>query len=155
MASQSTTARTKVDQPHKVYGAPEQVVADASLSDDEKTRALEELEQDARQLATAAAEGMDGGEPTHLREVLMAKDEVRAGSGDAAFEEASRLLQERLRSTRDPEAHRLIGEAIDSIHRAREAIAAMERAAPPPAGAPRPGSDAELEEEIAKEKLDP
>jgi hypothetical protein len=42
-----------------------------SLSKQERSRRLDALElQDARQLATASAEGMTGGEPVQLSEVL-------------------------------------------------------------------------------------
>ena len=78
------------------------VVADPSLSDVEKLKVLEVMEQDARQLSTAAAEGMEGGEVTQLHEVLVAKEEVEAAGSD-----------------------------------------------------PAPGSDAEVEAEFAKERLDP
>ena len=53
---------------------PRDVVADASLSKDQKVEALDTLEQDARQMSEAASEGMAGGERNKLREVLEAKD---------------------------------------------------------------------------------
>jgi hypothetical protein len=48
---------------HPNFDAPIEVVADPSLSKQEKAEALEDLEQDARQLAIAFGEGMSGGEP--------------------------------------------------------------------------------------------
>jgi hypothetical protein len=82
---------------------PAEVIADPILSKGQKLRVLESLEQDARQLSVASDEGMEGGERTNLRDVLLAK------------------------------------ESLDL----------------PPSGAPTPGSRDELEEELAKEKLDP
>jgi hypothetical protein len=60
-------------QPQENFDAPHQVVADPALSKPEKAKALDDLEQDARQLAAASSEGMSGGEPTALAEVLQAK----------------------------------------------------------------------------------
>lgn len=64
--------RSKVEKPHEHFDAPHEIVADSALSKDEKIEALNSLEQDARQLAIAAAEGMSGGEATKLQEVLHA-----------------------------------------------------------------------------------
>ncbi len=68
------TLEATLVQPHANFETPAQVVADPGLSKQEKVEKLDELEQDARQLATASAEGMGGGEPTNLHEVLDAKD---------------------------------------------------------------------------------
>jgi hypothetical protein len=42
----------------------------------QKLEALDALEQDARQLSVASAEGMIGGEPSKLHDVLDAKDSL-------------------------------------------------------------------------------
>ena len=65
-------------QNHPNFDAPVEIVADPSLSKQEKAEALEDLEQDARQLAIASGEGMSGGEPTALAEVLHAKEALGA-----------------------------------------------------------------------------
>ena len=44
-----------------LFDAPIEVVTDPSLSKQEKAEALEDLEQDARQLDIASSEGMSGG----------------------------------------------------------------------------------------------
>jgi hypothetical protein len=62
-----------------------------SESKQEKADALEDLEQDARQLAIASCEGMDGGEPTALAEVLHAKEALELLSTDLKDLEARRL----------------------------------------------------------------
>lgn len=68
-------ATGKVEKPATYFDAPIDVVADPHLSVEEKRAALETLEQDARQLAEASAEGMAGGESTNLHDVLKAKAE--------------------------------------------------------------------------------
>ncbi len=55
------------------YEAPGLVLKDPTLSPAEKSKALKTLEQDSRELAAASNEGMAGGEPTALSEVLRAE----------------------------------------------------------------------------------
>jgi hypothetical protein len=50
MAAEETNS-AKIEKPHAHLGSPRQVVADPALSKDEKTEALEALEQDARLLS--------------------------------------------------------------------------------------------------------
>ncbi len=69
-------------QSHPSFDAPIEVVADPSLSAQEKAEALEDLERDARQLDIASNEGMSGGEPTALAEVLHAKEALEPPSTD-------------------------------------------------------------------------
>ena len=66
----------KAQMPATHFDEPHQVVADSSLSKPEKVRALDTLEQDARQLSEASAEGIGGGERANPHEVLKAKDTV-------------------------------------------------------------------------------
>ena len=73
----------KVPKPATHFDEP-QVVADSSLSKAEKVKALDTLEQDARQLSEASAEGMAGGERTKLHEVLKAKDTVTSNPQSAS-----------------------------------------------------------------------
>jgi hypothetical protein len=78
-------SQDKVEKPHANFKTPHEIIADPALSKEEKVEALTELEQDARLLATAAAEGMTGGEPSNLREVLDAKEALeRAGAAQAS-----------------------------------------------------------------------
>jgi hypothetical protein len=69
-----TKSDEKVQKPATHFDEPQEVVADSSLTKPEKVKALDTLEQDARQLSEASAEGMDGGERTKLHEVLKAKE---------------------------------------------------------------------------------
>jgi len=147
--------RSEMAQPAKVFSDPKQVLVDPTLSTHEKRQALDSLEQDARQLAVATAEGMDGGEQTTLHNVLQAKRSLDEGSSEGAFSQVLRTFEEQLPNTLGTEAHALIAHAIDAIHAARDAIAERHNAAIPPPGAPEAGSQKELKEEIDKEKLDP
>ena len=60
MASLSTLSDQKVDKPASKFEAPSDVVKDKDLSHEEKKKALNTWEQDARQLMTASNEGMAG-----------------------------------------------------------------------------------------------
>ena len=107
-------------QTHPNFHAPVEVVADPSLSKQEKAEALEDLEQDARQLATASGEGMSGGEPTALAEVLHAKEALEPPSADFAYE----LV------LKDLEARRLTADADPGlIAQAAAALAALRKPA--------------------------
>lgn len=154
-ASGTAPARMKVEHPAKVFSDPKEVVADQTLSTHEKRRALDSLEQDARQLAVASAEGMSGGEETKLRDVMQAKRSLEPMSTDAAFTVVLRTFEKQLRETLGTDTHVLITRAIDAINAARQAIAERANAPTPPPGAPEPGSSEELQEELDKEKLDP
>jgi len=58
--------------PASEFDSPEAVVDDKRLTVDQKKAILEQWEQDARQLATAAAENMAEGEPNLLHRVSAA-----------------------------------------------------------------------------------
>jgi hypothetical protein len=113
---------SRQDKPHTHpnFDAPIEVVADPSRSKQEKTEALEDLEQDARQLAIASSEGMSGGEPTALAEVLHAKEALEPPSTDFAYE----LV------LKDLEARRLAGDGdAGLIAQAAAALAALRKPA--------------------------
>ena len=74
---QTKKIRAKVEKPHAHFEGPDAVDADAALSSQEKAKALGTMEQDARLLATATTEGMVGGEPSNLSEILQAKEAVK------------------------------------------------------------------------------
>ena len=61
----------KLQKPHAHFGRTREVIADPSLSKEEKAEALDALEQDARLLTTATQEGMTGGEESKLGKSLM------------------------------------------------------------------------------------
>ena len=76
----------KLTKPHAAFNEPHEVVTDATLTKGQKSKALDALEQDARQLSIAASEGMTGGEPTGLHEVLDAKDTLALPPIDMAYD---------------------------------------------------------------------
>ena len=145
----------KLEHPAKEFSNPGEVVTDRSLSTQEKQAALDSLEQDARQLAVATAEGMVGGEETKLRNVLEAERSLDQPSEDLAFSTVLRTFEQHRENTLGTDTDILITRAIESINEARAAIGRQKPAAKVPAGAPKPGSKEELEEELNKEKLDP
>jgi hypothetical protein len=87
----------KQDNPqvHTNFEAPIDVVAAASLSKREKIRALEDLEEDARQRAIASNEGMSGGEPTALVEGRQAKEALELPPTEFACELVLKDLETR------------------------------------------------------------
>jgi hypothetical protein len=75
----------KVEHPAESYARPADLVNDEELSLEEKLKALDIWEQDARQLVTASNEGMEGeaagpdrDENHKLDQVLNAKQQVGA-----------------------------------------------------------------------------
>jgi hypothetical protein len=75
------TREDKLEKPHTHFDRPQDILADPALSKEDKAEALEKLEQDARQLTTAAQEGMTGGEENKLQQVLDAKKALEEPGG--------------------------------------------------------------------------
>lgn len=115
------TDRSKVEKPHGHFDAPHEIVADPGLSKNEKIQALNSLEQDARQLAIAAAEGMSGGEDTKLQEVLHAKDALELPPIISAYEVVLRDLHIRRVDAESSEKKRLIEQAIEVLEAIKNA----------------------------------
>jgi len=61
-----------IGDPTRIYGAPMDVVRDASLEAGEKRRILESWRKDAELLSTAQDENMSGGEAPGLQDVVLA-----------------------------------------------------------------------------------
>jgi hypothetical protein len=83
MVQQTSLKNEKVESPATTYDKPYDIVKDKQLSHDDKKKALNTWEQDARQLMTASNEGMpgpeEGREPQdhhRLGEVVRAKDKI-------------------------------------------------------------------------------
>ena len=138
----------KARHPHAHFDAPIAVVDDQDLSKAQKVAALDSLEQDARQLATASAEGMGGGEPTVLHEVLAAKAALELPATDYAYEVVLRDLQARLDA-----AH--VGKMLDAIAAALAALKALMHLNSPALEQAANNAVAEQADETAREKLDP
>ena len=139
-------AEEKVEKPHLRFDDPHEVVADPSLSKDEKVKALQSLEQDAMQLSIAAGEGMGGGEPSNLDEVLDAKGSLDSHPTAYAYDVVLRDLRQR-RADVPEDARLLIENAIKSL----EAVQHVDGSSQTPASC----SNAEVAREAALEKLDP
>lgn len=58
--------------PPAVFESPSALLADDRLSREQKTEILHRWRYDASELAVAEEEGMDGGEPSILREIALA-----------------------------------------------------------------------------------
>ena len=108
----------KVEHPHAHFANPAEVVVDPDLSKADKVRALESLEQDARQLATASAEGMTTGERSGLQDVLTARDALELPPFDLAVSVVLQGFRARLQRSEQGAAHELIGRAIEAIEAA-------------------------------------
>jgi hypothetical protein len=74
----------KIQHPSTFYATPDDVVKDNDLSAEEKKKALNSWEQDARQKLTASNEGMaasnegiDASSHSRLGEIQRAKDKIR------------------------------------------------------------------------------
>jgi hypothetical protein len=64
--------------PTSVYGSPQAVVDDARLTREQKIEVLRRWQYDADGLAVAEEEGMTGGEPSRLQQVLGALEALGA-----------------------------------------------------------------------------
>lgn len=62
--------------PSKEFDQPKDVVESRDLSREEKKKALEQWEIDARLMQVASEEGMTGGEPNRLGEVKKAQKDL-------------------------------------------------------------------------------
>ena len=144
------TKHEKLNKPHATFDAPQKVVVDPVLSKSQKANVLDTLEQDARQLSIAASEGMTGGEPTGLRDVLDAKDALALLPVDRAYGIVLNDLRAKAKA----------GGSRGERDAAAVALAALVAEQGPAAasatgGEPAPGSAAERELEERLEKLDP
>jgi hypothetical protein len=144
-----STPRDKTTKPHAHFDAPGEVVADPALSKAQKAAALDSLEQDARQMAVASAEGMSGGESGKLHDVLEAKGALELPPVEYAYGLVVQDLQSRRAATPAGAAHTALDQALAAL----QGVMRL----PPPAVAQAVAAEAraEAEEEIAREKLDP
>jgi hypothetical protein len=62
--------------PASHFDSPSQITSTKSLTDEQKKKALDVWEEDARRLSVATEEGMSGGEPSRMDEVAEAKAEL-------------------------------------------------------------------------------
>ena len=105
----------KVQKPSTYFDEPQEVVVDSSLSNAQKVKALDTLEQDARQLAEASSEGMTGGERDKLHDVLIAKDTLDLPPMSAAYESVLQDLRSRQKCDPTIETAALLKQAIAAL----------------------------------------
>jgi len=151
------TSQAKTAKPHAFFDQPHEVVADPALSKGQKKKALDALEQDARQLSAASAEGMSGGEATGLHDVLNAKDALELQPTEYAYEVVLKDLRSRLTTDATGGARAAVKHALAALAAVTASSTPMSAAASgsTPIGNPKPGSAAEVDAELALEKLDP
>ena len=116
-------AEAKVEKPATHFDDAHEIVVDPSLSPNQKTEALDTLEQDARQLATASSEGMTGGEPTKLHEILVAKDAMELPPLAQAYQIVLQDLHARLGKDANRETRSCIEQAIGSLETLERTVA--------------------------------
>ena len=80
MTKDSARVRAALLDPASVFGSPEEVERDATLSQEEKLAILGSWEEDAHELAVAEDESMGGGEPSRLEEVVAARARLTGAS---------------------------------------------------------------------------
>lgn len=76
MISAISFAAQAVENPTRFYRRPDQVVRDRRLGRKEKLAVLEAWEMEARALAVASEENMNGGETSLLQDVVQARVEL-------------------------------------------------------------------------------
>lgn len=75
MADRARVAQALID-PESIYSAPEDVLADNSLSDTEKIEILRRWNYEACEISVAEDEGMTGPDDGLLRRILLALDSL-------------------------------------------------------------------------------
>ena len=148
----------KAERPHAYFEKPGDVVVDLTLTKDEKSAALEAMEQDARQLAIASDEGMAGGERNKLQDVLVAKDTLELSPTALAYQCALHDLRARLKAEGPGDSRALLAQAVAALNAVMESPSLNPASNAPNPGhynGPSAGSPAEIADEIQREKLDP
>ena len=83
--------------PSAYFAEPGEILAHPALALDVQRKLLHQWEQDARQLAEAETEGMEGGEPNMLRRVREAISTLEE-RGEAAARDAPSTIRQRRRA---------------------------------------------------------
>jgi hypothetical protein len=134
------------------------VLADPALSKDQKDEVLDGLEQDALQLSVATNEGMPGGAPSQLHDILGAKALLDLPPTAHAYAVVAQDLRARLTAGVTDEVRGVVEQALTALG-AVARLPAPDRpsagAGPAQVGRRAPGSAGEIADEIAREKLDP
>jgi hypothetical protein len=115
--SQPFVRHEEAEQPSAHLAEPNRVVLDGSLSNGEKAAALDQIEQDPRQLMLAASEGMEGDGSTKLHDVLSAKDALAASERAEAYRTVLQDLEFRYIEEPTPATRALLDQAIVALKR--------------------------------------
>src|ERR1019366_503976 len=148
----------KIEKPPAFFAEPHEVLVEAILSNEQKSDILQTLEQDARQMSVASNEGMAGGELAKLSDVLEARDSLNVPPVAHAYDLVLKDLRSRLKTDLPDDARALMELAMTAVEAVRkspilEPVANSGGAGP--AGVLAPALAAEIDDEIAREKLDP
>ena len=118
MTKDSARVRAALLDPASVFGSPEEVERDATLSQEEKLAILGSWEEDAHELAVAEDESMGGGEPSRLEEVVAARARLTGAAEAAPRKDAASPDPARMRVRR---LARPVREVIHADHEMDEA----------------------------------
>jgi hypothetical protein len=148
----------KIEKPHAFFAEPYEVLVEAILSNEQKSDILQTLEQDARQMSIASNEGMAGGELAKLSDVLEARDSLNLPPVAHAYDLVLKDLRSRLKTDLPGDARAMMELAMTAVEAVRkspilEPVASSMGAGT--AGVLAPALAAEIDDEIAREKLDP
>ncbi len=105
----------KVQKPSTYFDEPQEIVDDSSLSKTQKVKALDTLEQDARQLAEASSEGMGGGESNNLHDVLIAEAMLALPQTAEAYQTVLKDLRSRQNLNPALETQLMLTQAISAL----------------------------------------
>ena len=148
----------KIEKPHAFFVEPHEMLVDPVLSKKQKSAILETLEQDARQMSLASEEGMTGGELAKLHDVLEARDSLELPPIAHAYDLVLKDLRSRLNSDPRGDVRALLElglTALAAIVKSPILDPVANNTGTAIAGMPDPAIAAEIEDEIAREKLDP
>jgi hypothetical protein len=116
------TGQPKIERPHAFFDKPQEVVIDPALSKEQKKEVLDALEQDARQLSVASAEGMTGGEPSKLHDVLDAGDSLALPPTAYAYAVVLKDLRSRLTTDVTDDARAVLERALGACPRIANSV---------------------------------
>jgi len=80
---QTTRTESALQDPSRSFEDPQHVLDAPDMSREEKLRILKQWELDARSLAVAEEEGMNGGESNRLKRVLDALKQLGEGAEES------------------------------------------------------------------------
>ena len=66
--------------PSSVFGTPEDILKNQAIASDQKIEILRRWEYDAAEVSVAVEEGMPGDDPSLLRRIILALDELTGGA---------------------------------------------------------------------------